>query len=48
MAKNKKPTAKQKKVQDTFKKAVKKYKAYKKEHPNGEKKIKDFVKAEFK
>lgn len=41
------PSAKQKKVQNTFKRAVAKFKEYKEEHPNGEKTVGDFVKAEF-
>jgi hypothetical protein len=44
----KKKTAKQKKVQETFKKGVKKYKDYKKENPNGKKKMQSFIKEEFK
>lgn len=49
MAKTKKvKSAKQKKVQDTFKRAVKKYKEHKKKHPTSGKKVSDFVKAEFK
>lgn len=44
----KKKSSGQKKVQDTFKKAVKKYKEFKKEHPNSKKKIAEFVRDEFK
>ena len=48
MAGKKRKTSGQKKVQDTFKKGVKMYKEYKKENPNGTKKMSSFIKESFK
>ena len=48
MAGKKRKTSKQKKVHDTFKVGVKMYKQYKKDNPNGTKKMQSFIKEAFK
>lgn len=45
--KKKTTTAKQKKAQATFKTGIRKYKEYKKENPNGKKKVQSFIKEAF-